>query len=211
MKKIGLMLCIFAIAFTGLLASCNSGWNGEYVSGGWKSYNYLYTVTGTLNIVEESGVTNDVTKTTTTWTIANATGELWNSSTIGNNYNHDRGNNYSWGVNPYMGIAFSGTGSVSKKVGSADPIVRYNGNINTTYCFPAEGFNGGNFSAVNSIYKLDSNYYIQYNGEYYKLESAPALNGKDFTLKFTYSDDNSSEGYVDKTTYSGTLNYKIAK
>ncbi len=79
MKKITLMLCACAMAFAGLLVSCNNG-SEKIVLTDNKTYDYVYVVSGTKVVTFEDAATDprDLLETrTTTETFSGANGEIW--------------------------------------------------------------------------------------------------------------------------------------
>ena len=192
MKKITLMLCACAMAFAGLLVSCSNG-TEKWIDGTSGGSYYAYAISGTVTEKFEDSTTTQ----TTVYTLAKGRGGISNSIKDSRDQNKD---------NVYYGyINFDGKGDRSVTNGTAAAVKTYN----VSY---GKGFN---------IYKLDDGYYLScwnsiYNSlkdsnvsfDKIKLESAPEFDGEDYTLKFTFVKDDSTESATDKTTFSGEINFK---
>lgn len=197
MKKITLMLCACAMAFAGLLVSCNNG-TEKYIYANEVSYTYDYNVSGTIKEVETTGAAAAPTATVTEYTLTKATGGFnWteNSQREGQDVYYYNNNNRIDGYHFWI----NGTADESVTVGT--------GTATKTYAVWAS-IPG----RVQTLYKLGDDLYIKLvDGAYSKVTISDGEIGDDeFTLSYNYTIDNgSTTTTVDTTAYSATLKFKV--
>lgn len=179
MKKLILMLCACTIAFAGLLTSCKNEVE-EYVDVTMKTYDYIYSVTGTLKIVHEQGTTGAITKQTETYTITQGKGSAsWTERTT----------EKTDCIN--IGIDVIARADKTTQQDNNPAETTYNTDFSMKY-FP--------FGDVN---KIDGKYYIKNNtdAEYVEVKISD-IKKKGFTYSGTITYDSSTETTVDKYTYT---------
>ena len=184
MKKLILMLCACTIAFAGLLTSCKNE-TEEYIDVTQSLYDYIYSVTGTMTIVEETGTPGATSKTTTTYTITQGSGsaEWWEQT----NYKSDV-------INIEVGV--NARSNKNEQTDDQTPVVTYN-----TY-FPYSNY------SFYYVSKIDGKYYIKNDvSAEYEQVNISGIKEKGFTYSGSYTHDWSTESNVNKTTYSVDLTF----
>ena len=182
MKKLTLMLCACAMALAMVLVSCKNE-PEEYVDVTEHSYDYIYSVTGTVKEVIETGPKDSTTKTVTEWTYTKATGSAeWYTSTTNKK------------DQLIYDISASGRADKSEKVGDADAVKTYR-------------VHKGIDSVFEDLYKIGDKFYIRFNNEYIEVTvSEPKKDGFTYSGSYTY-DESPDEDNIDKTTYSIDLTF----
>lgn len=186
MKKLTLMLCACAMALAMVLVSCKNE-PEEYVDVTSHSYDYIYKVTGTVKQVTEYGPKDGtLTTTTITKTYTKATGAVsggTESSTSKPDY-------------IYYTISVNGIGDQETKTGDSDPVKMYKVDISPNWVFKY-------------LYKMNGKYYVQdYWGAAYTEVTVSDIKKDGFTYVGSYTEDNTSDTYVNKTTYSVDLKFE---
>ena len=182
MKKLTLMLCACEMALAMVLVSCKNE-PEEYVDVTSHSYDYIYSVTGTIKEVCETGPKDSTTKKISEWTFTKAKGNAtWSTSTLSKSdqltYN----------------ISANGQADRSVKDGDADAVKTYRVNKDIKYVFQ-------------TMYKIGDKFYIYFDNEYIEVTvSEPKKDG--FTYSGSYTWDHSpDEDNINKTTYSIDLTF----
>ena len=185
MKKMILMLCACTIAFAGLLTSCKNEVE-EYVDVTNQYYEYIYSVTGTMTIVAETGTPGATSKTTTTYTITQGRGYAeWEEQT---NYKSD---------DIMIEVGINARSNKKEQTDDQTPVVTYN-----------TSFPYNNNNSFYSVFKIDGKYYIRndVSAEYVQVNISD-IKEKGFTYSGSYTHDGSTESNVNKTTYSVDLTF----
>ena len=188
MKKITLMLCACAMAFAGLLVSCNNG-TEKYVDTTSVYNNYRYKVTGSVTETTSTGAIAKPDTTSDVYTFTKATGSVsWTD------------NETSKGDVPTYNIWFGG---------QADRVFTNASSVETkTYTVWKQLPD-----TVGKLYKLDDGYYIDLDrnkDRYVKVTLDGEFGDDEFKLSYNYTIDNlsaPSTTTVNSKTYSGTITF----
>ena len=186
MKKLTLMLCACAMALAMVLVSCKNE-PEEYVDVTSHSYDYIYSVTGTLKQVDEVGPKDSTTKTITEWTYTAANGNAWWSKDSRENEPES------------YGVSFDGYADKSVKVGDGDPTKTYKNSVSS-----------GHFDWFGRVYKFSGKFYIKdRNNEYVEVTVSPDFKKAGFTYSgsFTIKNSGHTDDNVNTTTYSIDLTF----
>ncbi len=195
MKKITLMLCACAMAFAGLLVSCNNG-TEKYIYANDVSYAYDYNVSGTIKTVATSGAVAAPTATVTEYTLTKGQGGIYwteNSQVEGDATGAIDG----WNENYHMWLNATADKSVTVGTGTATKTYAV-----STWLPEKAG----------TLYKMGDDLFIKVqDGAYSKVTIDDGEIGDDeFTLSYNYTIDNgSTTTTVNTTAYSATLNFKV--
>ncbi len=194
MKKITLMLCACAMAFAGLLVSCNNG-TEKYINANEVSYAYDYNVSGTIKEVATSGAVAAPTATVREWTLTKGQGGIYwteNSQIEGD----ATGTIGGWNENYHMWLNATADQSVTVGTGTATK----------TYAVGK-----GLPDKAQTLYKMGDDLFIKVKeGTYSKVTIDDGEIGDDeFTLSYNYTIDNSTTTTTNSTAYSATLKFKV--
>jgi len=187
MKKITLMLCACAMAFAGLLVSCNNGAE-DYINTTSVSNTYYYKVTGSFKDVETSGAIAAPSTETTEWTIVKGTAAVsWTKSVT------------TEGDRPIYEISTDIYTDTVETVGSSTTSTKHFNVTNTGLPFSA-------------IYEFEDGYYVRIDsGIYSKVTLDGDFGDSSFTLSYDFTVDNlvnPSTTSVNKDQYSGTIKFE---
>ena len=211
MKKITLVLCACAIAFAGLLVSCsNDAGDEQIIFRSNNSYDYAYTVSGSIvETVESAPVDKAVTLTTTTTTQSFDNGKAVLSWTDSDDQTNDY-QNYNL--------------SVSSVYGNKVVVVKNTGTSPLSNTPKDQHTDNANISGLTAgFYSLDGKYYLSTGSDYEALtdDQIKALTATitvtgdiaeddSVTIVITRVQDNApADPAVDKTTTVYT--YKLTK
>lgn len=186
MKKLTLILCVCAIAFTSILVSCKNE-PEEYIDTTTKYYNYMYSVTGTVNYEQDYGPKDAVVKTTINRTFTQATGTAeWSEN--------------AYDKSDYQKYTIKASGYVDEvnKEGSNAAVNTYK----RSYLISSDCW---------TVYKNDSKYYIKVKDKYVEVQLS-SIKKDGFTYKGNFSVDDSDTTTVNKYTYYFDLTFsKLVK
>ncbi|WP_027727237.1 hypothetical protein [Treponema bryantii] len=195
MKKITLMLCACAMAFAGLLVSCNNG--SEYINASGVSYDYKYKVTGTIKEATASGAVAAPSKTSDVYTFTKAVGKVnwWESEN-------------SYGDVPTYWIEASGYADEVYTNSSSVETKYYKEDISLPFYY-LEKFEDGFYINLQNLNA--NNYVYQQNqkGKYAKVTLDGDFGDDEFTLTYEYTLETgtNNETTVNTKTYSGTVKF----
>ena len=180
MKKLTLIFCVCAIAFTAILASCKDE-PEEYIDTTSHSYDYKYKVTGFVNQVDESGpVDGTTTKTNYSRTYTQAIGEAGWYTSISDKADYQE----------YM-IAVIGFVDITTQVDEGPTSKTYR----SEYDLP---------ESLKKIYKIDDKCYLKIKDKYVEIQLS-SIKKDGFTYSGNVTVDSSTTTQVNKTTYSFNL------
>jgi len=189
MKKITLMLCACAMAFAGLLVSCNNG--SEYINASGVSYNYNYKITGTIKEATSDGAVASPEKTSTDYTFTKATGYVnWYE----NENSYGDVPTYYIGASGYADKTYTNAASVETK--------SYKNDANLPF-WQLEKFEDGFYINLDNVSSQHE------KGKYAKVTLDGDFGDDEFTLTYEYTLETGTndETTVHTKTYSGTVKF----
>ena len=189
MKKITLMLCACAMAFAGLLVSCNNG--SEYIEASGVSYSYNYKITGTIKEATSDGSVAAPSKTSTVYTFTKATGNV-------NWYENEN----SYGDTPDYWISTSGYADTVYTNAASVETKSYKNEVGLPF-WKLEKFEDDFYINLDNLSSQNE------KGKYAKVTLDGDFGDDEFTLTYEYTLETgtNNETTVHTKTFSGTVKF----